>query len=524
MTQAPGSKVATPAPMRALALGDARRTVAGARFEVDHWHEDIEFNLVVKGGGSYVLDERSHVLKPGTLVWLVPGQRHRLQRSPGLEMWVVAVRAHLLDQDTLAVLAAQPARQLPGEDLLDLDRLLSQVAQDSDEPAVYDAGIAYALQRAVRASRDRPPAALREMHPAVARSLLVLRRRGAEVSLSELASAASVTAPYLSRLLVEHTGRSFVDWRNRVRLDRFIAAYRPGANLLDIALGAGFGSYARFSAVFNELVGCGPGEWARNADAGAPAPAAGLPALEPIDWGVGSAEMPADQRQRWLALVPWVDETLRALTGHGFLERLLTSPQRTGAMHEDASATVSDEGGAAARAGLIAGLRQQQPSLADTLGRLLELHDFAAYCAHASKDYRRSAARIDDMLTGFIAATWTAVHGSSYPTLAQVDALHAQTRTALGSRLSELGEPARRQLHAALQCHFMIMNKALEAARASTEPRALKALGEAARACARLAFGDDLSSLEFGAQGLARPRPPAAQQAFDAAAVQPRRR
>jgi hypothetical protein len=122
--------------------------VAGARHEIDHHHDDLEFNLVIKGSGAYRIGQEAHALKPGTLIWLVPGQRHSLCRSPFLEMWVVVARPELVDAAWLPEIAAEPSRLLPGEELIDLDTLLSQVSQDSDEPAVYNAGVTYALQRA----------------------------------------------------------------------------------------------------------------------------------------------------------------------------------------------------------------------------------------------------------------------------------------------------------------------------------------------------------------------------------------
>ncbi len=98
------------------------------------------------------------------------------------------------------------------------------------------------------------------MHPAVTRALLQLREQETTLSLGQLAAGAGVTAPYLSHLLIEHTGRSFVEWRNRIRLERFMTAWRPGANLLNTALEAGFGSYTQFHRVFSQLLGCSPAE------------------------------------------------------------------------------------------------------------------------------------------------------------------------------------------------------------------------------------------------------------------------
>ncbi len=252
---------------------------------------------MVNGTGSYTQDAQTYLLKPGTLIWQVPGQRHRLARSPRLEMWVVSVQPEHLDRPKLAELARQPSRLLPGHELVDLDRFAEpRLRRDSDDPAVYNAGITYVLLRAWRASQDRPPAHLKPMHPAVGRALLLLRQSGAGLSLSELASRTGAAAPYLSRLLVEHTGRSFVDWRNRIRLDRFMDGYRPGANLLDAALEAGFGSYARFNHIFNEMIGCSPqrmGEPGRQADRRV-AGTYGMPSTHLLS-----------TRQRWAGLVRW---------------------------------------------------------------------------------------------------------------------------------------------------------------------------------------------------------------------------
>jgi AraC-like DNA-binding protein len=56
-------------------------------------------------------------------------------------------------------------------------------------------------------------------------------------------------------------GVSLVDYRNRLRIDRFFEAiHRSGStgNLLDAALEAGFGSYAQFHRVYRKFVGATP--------------------------------------------------------------------------------------------------------------------------------------------------------------------------------------------------------------------------------------------------------------------------
>jgi AraC-like DNA-binding protein len=79
-----------------------------------------------------------------------------------------------------------------------------------------------------------------------------------------LASELGVSAGHLARSFKREMGMSLVDYRNRVRLDRFfeIIQRRGGTstNLLDAALEAGFGSYAQFHRVYRRFVGTTPSE------------------------------------------------------------------------------------------------------------------------------------------------------------------------------------------------------------------------------------------------------------------------
>jgi transcriptional regulator GlxA family with amidase domain len=76
-----------------------------------------------------------------------------------------------------------------------------------------------------------------------------------------LASELGVSPGHLARSFKRKMGVSLVDYRNRLRLERFLAAVQRrgnGSNLLDAALEAGFGSYAQFHRVFQALRGTTP--------------------------------------------------------------------------------------------------------------------------------------------------------------------------------------------------------------------------------------------------------------------------
>lgn len=92
----------------------------------------------------------------------------------------------------------------------------------------------------------------------------VLRRIRADASIpsSGLAKGTGMTARTLARRFHSEVGVSLVDYRNRVRVERFLGLVeRRGGNLLSAALDAGFGSYAQFHRTFRRLLGVTPSEY-----------------------------------------------------------------------------------------------------------------------------------------------------------------------------------------------------------------------------------------------------------------------
>ncbi len=483
-------------------VGDIRRTIRGARRHVHHSHPDLEINLVVRGTGSYVIDERVHELRPGALMWIVPDVPHWLRRGPGLEMWVVQVRPSALEPAWLTDVAAQPSRVIASHDLIDLDRLMSQVALDSDEPAAYNAGVAYVLMRALRASRDRPQAALREMHPAVTRALMLMRQSDSINSLSDLAAEAGVAPTYLSRLLVEHTGRNFVDWRNRIRLDRFIEAYQPGVNLLTAALDAGFGSYARFHHVFSELVGCPPSEWMSQIDEGKMVPKASVSAPLP-GYGMPSGGL-LSARQRWTPLARMVSPAIGRLIGKNFANRVASAALRERSAHwqtydeMDMAMTPDDI------ERLVASFHDQDPETAKDYGRVAIAHDLAAIYERLCTDYTIPPASLSDLITANMVMCWLAAKHVQI-TLAQHEGVRRQVESTLHGDLPQLDPAVVREARVAMQCHFAIIFRANTIGRASGDPRQFEQLDAVVREWSATVFGRDILDFEATPNGFVRP-------------------
>jgi AraC-like DNA-binding protein len=70
----------------------------------------------------------------------------------------------------------------------------------------------------------------------------------------QIAAKLNISLSRLARVFKAEMGMSLVEYRNRLRLDRFAVLLDRGrGNLLEAALAAGFGSYAQFHRVFRAL-------------------------------------------------------------------------------------------------------------------------------------------------------------------------------------------------------------------------------------------------------------------------------
>jgi AraC-like DNA-binding protein len=78
----------------------------------------------------------------------------------------------------------------------------------------------------------------------------------------QIAARLDISLSRLARVFKSEMGMSLVEYRNRLRLDRFgVLLDRGRTNLLEAALAAGFGSYAQFHRVFRALRHMTPREY-----------------------------------------------------------------------------------------------------------------------------------------------------------------------------------------------------------------------------------------------------------------------
>ncbi len=241
-----------------------------------HHHAELEFNLITRGSGVYLLANRKYQMRRGDLLWLFPAQEHVLiEQSVDFQMWIGVFKPAVvrrISTDSAARLlrdgdpAGEHCRRLSSQAYTRLDSLCADIAGSRNSPALFNAGLGYALASAWQLFRTATQVELPNVHPAVERAARLIRDDTTSPSLAELATRCGLSPSRLSRLFKQQTGVALVDFRNRQRIERFLRIYDGGRQpkLLDAALEAGFGSYPQFHRVFRQVIGCSPGTYQRS--------------------------------------------------------------------------------------------------------------------------------------------------------------------------------------------------------------------------------------------------------------------
>lgn len=244
-----------------------------------HTHRELELNLVCSGQARYWVDGYCYALAPRSLVWLFPEQEHILiDCTADFSLWIAVFRPRLVAQTVSQGTGASLRLGNPGTDWHRrltvpaagrMNRLFEDLAAAASRgPGVstFNAGLRYLLLEAHDQYRQAStPETGGEVHPAVAKTIRILRDHTEPLSETQLARLTGLSRAHLSRLFLRQTGVSLVDFRNRLRTERFLALYGSGQHItmLTAALQAGFGSYAQFFRSFRRITGISPSTYRR---------------------------------------------------------------------------------------------------------------------------------------------------------------------------------------------------------------------------------------------------------------------
>jgi AraC-like DNA-binding protein len=217
-----------------------------------HFHDEPEVNLVARGSARIGVGDKSWLLHVGDAVVLQPGQDHELlEASPGLELYVFAVRPELAARDAELLKATSGVASFGSAELCDVVQALRELGDVASSEA-RERGLLGICSSVV--SKSRQPNAL-------ARRALTALRRERNLPGAALAERLNTTQSALSRTFRDSFGLPLVEYRARLRLLELVRLVDSGQTLSQAALNADFGSYAQCFRVFQRALRCSPTQY-----------------------------------------------------------------------------------------------------------------------------------------------------------------------------------------------------------------------------------------------------------------------
>lgn len=278
-------------------LYDSKEHTVGMRSP--HHHKELEMNIIIKGSAEYILSDQRYKLGRGNIVWLFPGQEHQLSKTDTeFKMFVIVFKEELFKEnpslkEKYNVLSEQnPSGSFCRRISLSSTERLEKICQSLCElnsreiiaPAYYYAGQAFGFENNSFYLHSDPillNASLSYLmtvgwhlfltegaeeknellSPSIDKAMNLLKTfPEKDLGLTDLAAECGISTSRLSRLFNEQIGTSIVDYKNKIKLEQFIACLKknPSYSISQACYTAGFGSYSQFYKIFKQAFGVSP--------------------------------------------------------------------------------------------------------------------------------------------------------------------------------------------------------------------------------------------------------------------------
>ena len=223
-----------------------------------HTHARGQFAYASTGALKMFTDLGNWVVPPQRAIWVPGGVPHEMHMRGDVLMLntylddEAAARAGLQDYCQVfevspllrhlleAALTIEPASQLSVRQRCVLTLLVDEIGAMPELPLSAPLPAEPRLARACQRFLDAPTQT---------------------IALDTMAEWSSMSRRTFTRQFLEHTGMTFVAWRQQVCLLEATARLGHGASITDVALGLGFSSSSAFTSVFRRNLGDSPARY-----------------------------------------------------------------------------------------------------------------------------------------------------------------------------------------------------------------------------------------------------------------------
>ncbi len=230
-----------------------------------HCHDFIEIEVILQGEAEHICNSDKTIVKHGDCYIITPHDFHAFRAKTDIVLWNIHFDINILDNEVLNALTLISTQNFHGQfsetELLQIcqDIETIQSEQKSNLPlsnTISKSLIHNILVRIIRASANN----IKHTPSLIQKIISYVHMHFREnLSLSAISSQFSCTPSYIGKLFSKHTGMSFNNYLNQIRLKYACNMLRfSKLPINEIAFMAGYSSIEYFFYVFKHQIGTTP--------------------------------------------------------------------------------------------------------------------------------------------------------------------------------------------------------------------------------------------------------------------------
>ena len=229
-----------------------------------HRHEYFEVEYIIKGNGTYPIDDVEYPLEDGMLYFTTPASVHSMHSDDLTDLINVSFTYELCSEINIPELVesgAPVAIKLKGEDKKLIEAMLKEIVavQDTDN-IIYQANLISCVLRKIIILSE----AKKSTHTAYIRKALIyiLGNFSSGITLNSVAEYLGVTPVYLCKYFKENMGISFQKYIDDIRFNHAERLLKTTEmNISQICTNSGFKDYSNFMHRFKNKYGMTPKDY-----------------------------------------------------------------------------------------------------------------------------------------------------------------------------------------------------------------------------------------------------------------------
>lgn len=231
-----------------------------------HWHEFYEIELILSGGGSYIIDGVKKKIEKNMLFFMTPVNFHKVI-TDGAEVITLMFMGEVCDMNMLFKLSSvfdSDSVSLDDEDARYLAAIMHELniaSSENDDKYSFHL-LNSILGKICRLTNRHEHGYLTKVQTAM---LYIQNNFRNEITLDDIARIAGVTPSYMSSIFLKDCGMNFKTYLNTIRHEyaKKLLTYSD-MTVTDICFESGFNDYANFERNFKANFNVSPREYRRN--------------------------------------------------------------------------------------------------------------------------------------------------------------------------------------------------------------------------------------------------------------------